>query len=102
MEQLNIRILRASYEAFTSATPQAARSLIRGLLTVEVGSRFPSKQALNHQWFGGTGSLPAAQCGAITERAAPPATAVHAAPSPAAAMAAAPSLVPPRSPQPLL
>ena len=78
MEQLNIRILRASYEAFTTATPQAARSLIRGLITIDVGSRFPSSQALQHQWFGGTGSLPAAQCGAITERAAPP----PAAPSP--------------------
>lgn len=71
MEQLNIRIMRASHEAFTSATPAAARALIKGLITLELGNRFPSKQALNHGWFGGSGALPANQCGAITERAPP-------------------------------
>jgi len=69
MEQLNIRIMRASHEAFTPATPHSARALVKGLITVDVGNRFPSKQALNHPWFGGGGSLSAAQCDANTDRA---------------------------------
>lgn len=69
MEQLNIRIMRASFEAFTSATPAAARALIKGMIALEAANRFPAAEALKHQWFGGPGGLPAAQCGAITERA---------------------------------
>ena len=52
MEQLNIRIMRGSHEAFTEATPPPARSLIKGLLQVDVANRMPAAKALAHPWFG--------------------------------------------------
>jgi serine/threonine protein kinase len=51
MEQLNIRIMRASHEAFTAATPQPARSLIKALICIDVDKRLPACDALAHPWL---------------------------------------------------
>jgi len=51
MEQLNIRIMRASHEAFTGATPPPARALVKSMLLVEPTSRLPAASAVEHAWF---------------------------------------------------
>ena len=51
MEQMQIRILRGSHEAFGQAVPQAARALIRSLLQVDVTVRMPARDALAHPWL---------------------------------------------------
>lgn len=53
MEQLNMRILRASHEAFTAATPPAARNLIKSLVQLEGPSRRLARDAMMHDWFAG-------------------------------------------------
>jgi len=53
MEQLNMRILRASHEAFTAATPPAARNLIKSLVQLEAPSRRLARDAMMHEWFAG-------------------------------------------------
>jgi len=76
MEQLNIRIVRASHEAFTSATPHAARALVKDLLTIDVAHRSPARIALQHQWFAAVGqamNVPPAPPRAPPARAASPA-----------------------------
>ena len=60
MEQLNIRIMRASHEAFTPATPAPARALIKAMLLVEPSSRLPTAEAIVHPWLAAH-KLPAAQ-----------------------------------------
>ena len=54
MEQLNIRIVRASHEAFTAATPAAARHLIKSLLVIDVDNRMSARAALAHAWLTGS------------------------------------------------
>lgn len=56
MEQLNIRIIRGSHEAFTVATPPKARALIKALLCVDATTRLPAREALKVEWFGGDGA----------------------------------------------
>ena len=51
MEQLNIRIMRASHEQFTQASPAHARQLVRACLSVDVEKRVPSKEAAAFPWF---------------------------------------------------
>ena len=51
MEQLNIRIMRGSHEAFTKATPSGARALIKALLTIDVATRMKAGDALTHPWI---------------------------------------------------
>ena len=51
MEQLGIRIMRASHEAFSGATPPTARALIKGMLQIDPMSRTPANQAIEHPWF---------------------------------------------------
>ena len=51
MEQLNIRILRASHEAFTAATPPAARGLIKSCFELNPERRQTAAGALNHPWL---------------------------------------------------
>ena len=45
MEQLNIRIMRASHEQFTQASPAHARQLVRACLSVDVEKRVPAPGA---------------------------------------------------------
>ena len=59
MEQLNIRIMRASHEAFTPATPSAARQLIKSLLVIDPNQRLQSSQIVEHHWFTGQAAAPA-------------------------------------------
>ena len=51
MEQLNIRIMRASHEAFGSQTPPGARHLIKQFLVVDPTVRCTAAHALEHGWF---------------------------------------------------
>ena len=55
MEQLNIRIIRGSHEAFTQATPPPARALIKALLCVDAATRLPARDAIAFEWLGGCG-----------------------------------------------
>ena len=60
MEQLNIRIMRASHEAFTQATPAPTRALIKAVFVMDPTARLPAAQALEHPWFTGQPAAPAA------------------------------------------
>ena len=51
LPQLNIRILRASHEAFTAASPPAARQLLKKLFVLEPTSRLSAREALASSWF---------------------------------------------------
>ena len=51
VQQLNMRIVRASHEAFTAATPPPARGLIKRLLILDATHRLPAKGCLAHPWF---------------------------------------------------
>jgi len=50
-QQLNTRIMRASHEAYTAATPALARGLIKRILVVDANARLTAKDALAHPWF---------------------------------------------------
>ena len=50
-QQLNMRIVRASHEEFTSATPPPARSLVKKLLLLDGSMRMPARSAVAHGWF---------------------------------------------------
>lgn len=50
-QQLNMRIVRASHEAFSAATPPPARHLIKKLLLVEPTARMPARGVLAHGWL---------------------------------------------------
>ena len=43
--------MRASHEAFTTATPQPARALIKALLVIDVERRLPAAEALLTPWL---------------------------------------------------
>jgi len=53
MEQLNIRIMRASHEAFTGSTPPQARAVIKSLLVVDAENRLQASKALELEFFSG-------------------------------------------------
>jgi len=51
-QQLAMRVVRASHEAFTAATPQPARALIKRLLVVDPEKRLAASDCLaNASWF---------------------------------------------------
>jgi len=50
-QQLNMRIVRASHEAFSSATPPPARGLIKRLLIVDAPNRLAARDAIAHPWL---------------------------------------------------
>ena len=51
MEQLNMRIVRASHEAYSSQSPPAARALIKKTFEVEPLARLTAHDAARHPWF---------------------------------------------------
>ena len=51
LEQLKMRIVRASHEAFTAASPQPARALIKGCLELDAATRKTAKKAVASPWF---------------------------------------------------
>jgi serine/threonine protein kinase len=51
MEQLNIRIVRASHESFTSASAAPARNLIKRCFELDAASRLTGQAAVEHAWF---------------------------------------------------
>lgn len=61
MEQLNIRIMRASHEAFTVATPAPARAVIKALLQVEPMSRLSALQVTEQPWLTSSGRMECAE-----------------------------------------
>lgn len=51
MEQLNMRIVRASHEAHSAQSPPPARSLIKKALEIEPLARLTAHEAVRHPWF---------------------------------------------------
>lgn len=49
--QLNMRLVRASHEAFTAATPQQARALIKRILIMDAEKRLNAHQVMGGMWF---------------------------------------------------
>ena len=49
--QLNMRLVRASHEAFTGATPQPARAIIKRLLIMDFEKRLTARQVMGGMWF---------------------------------------------------
>ena len=97
MEQLTIRIVRASHEAFTSATPPAARPLIKDCIVVDVAQRRPARVVLQHPWFASVGqvvNIPAMPRAESARRAASPAASRPGSASHRQSLAAAPPAAP--------
>jgi serine/threonine protein kinase len=92
VEQLNMRIIRASHEAFTDATPAAARALIKNCLQVEPASRLHAKDAAAHACFGQQRKAATAQRKAsASAAAAADAASSSSAPQPASVTSSHPS-----------
>ena len=49
-QQLNMRIVRASHEAFSPASPAAAKGLIKRLLVLDPTRRLKAPGVLAHPW----------------------------------------------------
>ena len=97
--QLNIRIMRASHEAFSQATPQPARLLIKSMLVLDAVGRLQASQALEHWWYTGQAPAPsAAPPTVIASGTAGLASASAAASAASLASANAASLAPPSEP----
>lgn len=69
LQQISMRILAASHEAFSQATSPVARNLLKSLFVKDPTKRPTAQQVLSHDWFAGmsndevSGSeMPLAEC----------------------------------------